>query len=242
LIELTAIHYSYGRGEVLRGISLRLEQGLTLALAGANGSGKSTLLALFAGLHTPSQGRLKVGGHVSPGQERDIRAMSGLVVQDADLQILGATVGEDLCLGLAPGDSAGEAEARSLAERLHLAELWDEPVHALSWGQKRKLCMAATLRRKPALLLLDEPFSGLDYPGVREMRAMLGANRAAGLTQVVSAHDIEPLADMADLWAVLDKGELAAWGTAEEVFPVLTRHDVRPPCSWQAGQGICPWE
>lgn len=242
MIEVSEVHFSYGRGEILRGISFGLDRGLTLALVGANGSGKSTLLALLAGLHAPSKGRLKVDGHVSPGQERSIRALAGLVVQDADLQILGATVGEDLCLGLAPEDVQGESEARTLADRFRIGHLWSEPVQALSWGQKRKLCMAVALRRRPDLLLLDEPFSGLDYPGVREMRHMLLANRAAGLTQVVSAHDIEPLVDIADFWAVLRGGELAAWGKAEAVFPELARHDVRPPCSWLAGLGVKAWE
>ncbi len=242
MIELFDIHFGYGRSEILHGISFGLERSLILALVGANGSGKSTLLALLAGLYAPDRGRLNVNGHSSPGQERAIRAVTGLVVQDADLQILGATVGEDLCLGLAPDNASGEAEARSLADRFRIGHLWNEPVQALSWGQKRKLCMAAALRRRPNLLLLDEPFSGLDYPGVREMRLLLQANRAAGLTQVVSAHDIEPLADIADIWAVLHNGKLAAWGKAETIFPELARHDVRPPCSWLAGLGVKAWE
>ncbi|MEG6550844.1 ABC transporter ATP-binding protein [Desulfocurvibacter africanus] len=242
MIHLADIHFTYDRTKVFQGISLRLERGLTLALVGANGSGKSTLLSLLAGLYVPDTGSLSVAGYASPGQEKAIRLLSGLVVQDADLQILGATVGEDLCLGLDPEDAVGMAEARRLAASFYLEELWEEPVQVLSWGQKRKLCIAAALRRKPKLLLLDEPFSGLDYPGMREMRSVLLANKAAKLTQVISAHDIEPLADIADLWAVLEKGRLVAWGTAAEVFPLLAGHHVRPPCSWQAGLGVRPWE
>lgn len=242
MIQLDDIRFTYDRAEVLRGISFFLTGGLTLALVGANGSGKSTLLSLLAGLYVPDKGNLTVKDCASPGQEKAIRALSGLVVQDADLQILGATVGEDLCLGLNPGDAQGMAEARNLAMRFQLEHLWDQPVQALSWGQKRKLCIAAALRRKPKLLLLDEPFSGLDYPGLREMRAVLLTNRASGLTQVISAHDIEPLADIADLWAVLEKGRLVAWGSASEVFPLLAEHHVRPPCSWQAGLGVRAWE
>lgn len=242
MIQLADIRFTYDRAEVLQGISFCLAGGLTLALVGANGSGKSTLLSLLAGLYVPDKGKLTVEGRVSPGQEKAIRALSGLVVQDADLQILGATVGEDLCLGLNHGDVQGMAEAGSLATRFQLEHLWDAPVQALSWGQKRKLCIAAALRRKPKLLLLDEPFSGLDYPGMREMRSVLLANKAARLTQIISAHDIEPLADIADLWAVLEKGRLVAWGTAPDVFPLLAEHHVRPPCSWQAGLGIKAWE
>ncbi len=242
MIHLADIHFTYDQVEVLHGISLCLERGLTLALVGANGSGKSTLLSLLAGLYVPSKGILKVAGHTSPKQAQAIRAMSGLVVQDADLQILGATVGEDLCLGLDPVDAAGMLEAKGLAANFRLEDLWEEPVQSLSWGQKRKLCIAATLRRKPHLLLLDEPFSGLDYPGVREMRSVLMANKAVGLTQIISAHDIEPLADIADLWAILERGRLVALGTATDIFPFLSRHHVRPPCSWQAGLGLRPWE
>ena len=114
-------------------------------------------------------------------------------------------------------------------------------MHALSLGSRRKLCVATALRDAPEVLLLDEPFAGLDYPAIREVRAILAANRTAGVTQLVAAHDLEALADLADRWLVLEGGRLVAEGDSAEVFPLLRRHGVRPPGAWLAARGFDPW-
>ena len=238
MITLSRADYAYpAGGEALSGLSLAVPEGSLAGLVGANGSGKSTLLALLAGLYTPTGGTLAVGGHESPGGEKAIRSLVRLVQQDADLQILGATVEEDLLLGRKRTGEA-VARARSLAARFRLDSHWDRPVQTLSWGMKRKLCLAGALMDEPRVLLLDEPFSGLDFPGVREMRAILRANREAGLTQVVASHDLDGFVDLADLLLVLNKGRLAASGAPEAVRPLLLENDVRP-----AGMsGEIPWE
>jgi biotin transport system ATP-binding protein len=226
----------------LTDVSFDVPAGTTLGLVGRNGSGKSTLLMLLAGLLRPTKGRIQMDGRVSPGSESSFREVAGLVLQEAELQVLGATVEEDLLLGFGSGDAKGAERAKNLAERFGLGPLWESPVTALSYGSKRKLCVVSTLLAEPRVLLMDEPMSGLDYPGMAEMRAILAANKAAGLTQVVAVHDLEPLADIADVWAVLDAGRLAAFGSAEEVFPKLAGHGVRPPCVWLTDRGQAPWE
>jgi biotin transport system ATP-binding protein len=223
----------------LRDVSFSLSAGSFCCLAGANGGGKSTLLALLAGLFEPSEGRLLLNG-----QSGVLRERASLLLQDADLQILGATVREDLLLGLPPGGDPGPALA--LAQRLGLDSLLDEPAHTLSYGQKRKLCLATALLspvgKAPELLLYDEPCSGLDYPGVREWRMLAKANRAAGLTQIVATHDLDPVVDLVDTLLVLDQGRLVLNGTPAETLDGLARHGVRPPCSWLAGMGLRSWE
>jgi len=225
-----------GGGQRLSGVSFALEPGRLLGVAGANGAGKSTLLSLLAGIHAPLDGVI-----LADGERADpaaLRRLAALVLQEADLSVIGSTVEEDLLLGLAPGR---RGEALELAARLGLRAP-GQPVQTLSFGQKRKLCLAAALLRRPRLLLLDEPFAGLDYPGVREMRGLLAEGRASGLTQVVALHDLEPLADLADGWLVLRAGRQEVLGAADEVFPRLHGLDVRPPCSWQAGLGLRPWD
>jgi biotin transport system ATP-binding protein len=242
MIELNTVTFAYSAGEeVLSDVSLSVGRGGLLGLAGANGSGKSTLLALMAGLYAPTRGSLEVGGRISPGREGDIRRICRLVMQDADLQILGATVEEDLLLGRKRGETA-TAEARAMAERFNLLKYWDSPVQTLSWGTKRKLCLAAALLDRPRVLLLDEPFSGLDYPGVREMRALIRINREAGLTQVVSSHDLESFIDLVDRLAVLDGGELVLDGPPETVLDHVGEHSVRAPGAWTACRTIVPWD
>ncbi|WP_272700065.1 energy-coupling factor ABC transporter ATP-binding protein [Desulfovibrio sp. Fe33] len=242
MIELNTVTFAYPAGEeVLSEVSLKVGKGGLLGLAGANGSGKSTLLALMAGLYAPVSGSLEVAGRVSPGKESGIRSVCRLVMQDADLQILGATVEEDLLLGRERSEAV-TAEARGMAERLNLLKYWDRPVQTLSWGTKRKLCLAAALLDRPCVLLLDEPFSGLDYPGVREMRALIRANREAGLTQVVSSHDLDSFIDLVDELVVLDNGILALDGPPEAVLDEVTAHGVRAPGSWTACRTIVPWD
>ena len=231
-----------GGAKALSEVSFFLKTGATLGLLGVNGSGKSTLLTLLAGLLTPTSGTLRVGRIRSPGRERELRRNVGLVLQDADAQILGATVEEDLCLGLDVSDPHDVDQAHELAERLGLADKWHTPVQELSWGQKRKLCLATSLRDAPDALLFDEPFSGLDYPGIVEMRALLLEGKQRELTQVVAAHDVEPLSGIVDVWAVLAGGRLAAWGDEVRVFPRLRFHGVRPPYSWLVARGESAWE
>ncbi|PTN35157.1 energy-coupling factor ABC transporter ATP-binding protein [Desulfonatronum sp. SC1] len=239
VISAASVHFAYATSApILRDIGFKLDKGRILGLAGPNGAGKSTLLALLAGLLTPSSGTLRVAG-VNALQDGDaVRRKTALVLQEADLTIIGTTIDEDICLGLPP---ERRDEALDLAVRLRLPDP-ETPVHTLSHGQKRKLCLATALLRQPELLLLDEPFAGLDYPGIREIRAMLQANQDNGLTQIIACHDLEPLADLADLWLVLSAGRQAAFGPAREVFPLLESLDVRPPCSWRTGMGILPWD
>jgi len=242
MITLSQIDFKYpSGGTVLSSVSFTVGEGRLVGLVGANGSGKSTLMSLVAGLNTPSKGTLSVGDLVSPGEEKQIRAACRMVMQDADLQILGATVEEDLLLGNGRTEENISA-AKEMARRFHLLESWEKPVQTLSWGMKRKLCLAAALLDEPHVILLDEPFSGLDYPGMQEMRRMIMENKKAGLTQIISSHDLECFADIVDELAVLDNGRLVLTGPPEEVLDHVHEHGVRPPCSWSAGMGIKPWD
>lgn len=228
-------------------VSFSVEAGELVCLCGVNGAGKSTLLSVLAGLARPVAGSLTVCGVEVPGKEAALRRVASLLLQDADMQIIGSTVGEDMLLSVAAlgGSDAtlrqGEAHALQLAARLGLGDHWERPVHALSYGQKRKLCLATALLAKPQVLLLDEPFSGLDYPAALELRDLLQANRAQGITQVVTVHDLEPLVDMADRVLVLAEGRLVLDGVPATVLDHVREYGIRPPCSWLESRSICPY-
>ena len=241
MIRVRSLSFSYRRHHpVLRDISFDLDQGGFILLAGANGSGKSTLLSILAGIHPPGQGGVLLPGEEIPASQRALRQQAGLLMQEADLQILGSTVAEDLMLGLEHNRDNTEL-CRETASRLGLLEWWDTPVHALSWGQKRKLCLAATLLRQPAVLLFDEPFSGLDYPSATELRRILVHNHTQGMTQVVAVHDLEPVLDLADRLLVLSRGTLALEGPPAKVLDHVEGHSVRPPCSWRLKRSLQGW-
>lgn len=229
MIEVQGLCFDYAGTEVLTGIDFSVPQGHCVGLLGGNGSGKSTLLTLLAGLFSPARGRIRTGRVTSPGQERQLRQTTGLLLQEADLQILGATVREDLELSLRNSRVGHDRPARELAARFGLSQCWDLPVQHLSGGQKRKLCLAAVLLQRPEILLFDEPFSGLDYPASKEFRAILQDNQQQGITQIVAVHDLDPLQDIVDDCLLLHQGSLVRQGRLAELQSELEGYDIRPP-------------
>lgn len=224
-------------GDTLKNLTFTVPQGECLCLLGVNGSGKSTLLALLAGLFPQASGDLTVAGSVLPREAFKLRGTVALVPQDPDVYILGSLVEEDLCLGLERDDDAGKERALGFARLFGLGDILAQPVHTLSYGQKRKLCLASALAARPTILLLDEPFAGLDLPAAAAMREALARNKSAGLTQVVVGHDLDLMADIADSFMLLQGGELVVAGNANAVFPRLLEAGVRPPCWWFTGGG-----
>jgi biotin transport system ATP-binding protein len=233
MLQVSDLSFSYGSAVAFSGLSFRVQAGEAVALLGANGSGKSTLLTLLSGLNAPGSGQVRVNGLTSPGQEKRIRQQVGLLLQEAELQILGTTVGEDILLGQQGFNGQKDASlARDLAARFGLLDAWDRAVHTLSGGQKRKLCLAAMLVRQPSILLFDEPFSGLDFPASLELRQHIRTNSELGLTQVIAVHDVEPIVDLVTRFLVLDNGCLVHDGRCEEVMDRLPDYGIRPPYSW----------
>lgn len=231
MLRLEAVSYAYpGRDAALDGLTAGIGQGVTL-LAGPNAGGKTTLLRVLAGLLPPRAGRIVDAASGAGLDAAALRSMSRMVMQDADPQILGPSVGEDIMLGRAASELRADfaGEALRLLDRFGMAALWHEPVDALSYGQKRKLCLIHALLAGPRLLLMDEPFAGLDYPAARELRAFIRANRDAGLPQVVSTHELEPVYDVADWVVVVRDGVVAAEGEPEALRTRLGEWSVRPP-------------
>lgn len=229
-------HPGAGR-DTLKNLSFAIRAGELLCLLGVNGSGKSTLLALLAGLFPQASGELTVAGTILPREAFKLRGDVALVPQDPDVYILGSLVEEDLLLGLENDDEAGKQRAIGFARLFGLGDVLSQPVHTLSYGQKRKLCLASALASRPKILLLDEPFAGLDHPAAMAMREALARNKAAGLTQVVVGHDLDLMADIADSFMLLKDGEIVIAGNGETVFPRLLASGVRPPCWWFSGGG-----
>lgn len=243
MIDVEGLCYAYSGGRrVLTDLSFHVRAGELVCLAGVNGSGKSTLLSVLSGIFSPDSGRVVVGGFELPADEKQVRKLCGLVLQDPDVQILGGTVREDLLMGKARPDEAQQDKALAMAQRFGLEESLDLPVQNLSYGQKRKLCLASQALFEPSVMLMDEPFSNLDYPAVGQIRAILRDNKALGMTQVVASHELEPIADLADRILVISRGRLERSGSPAQVLDGIEEFGVRPPCSWRLGKGIEPWD
>ena len=242
MIDIKNLSYTYPHSDTpaLRGLSLRIPEGALVCLLGNNGSGKTTLLHVLAGL-LQAQGALRILGHDLPQDTDAARRELALLPQEPDLYILGSTVAEDLNLSLPPNDAPAQDRAVALADRFGLSALLDRPVHALSHGEKRKLCLASALAVAPRLLLMDEPFAGLDFPAMLELRRIIADNKARGITQIISLHDLEFLGDLADLCLVLRQGEPALHGRPADIYPALTDFGLKAPCWWLCGRDGPPY-
>ena len=220
----------------LAGLELDIARGRVVCLMGGNGSGKSTLLCLLAGLFDDFEGNLSVAGLPLPEKQKEVRGIGGLVPQNPDSFLLGSTLREDMFLGLSKrNEQEMQGLFNVLCREMGLLGLEDEALQTLSFGERRKASIAAALMRSPELLLLDEPFSGLDFDAQLHLRDIIIENRNAGITQVVVTHDLDMIADLGDYFILLKEGRIFSQGRRETVFPLLGQGNVRPPCWWLHG-------
>jgi cobalt/nickel transport system ATP-binding protein len=199
-----------GRAPAIDRLSLELREGERAALVGLNGSGKTTLLLAVAGL-VPHEGVVEVGGvRLSRKSMAAIRARIGMVFAVPEDQLLFPRVRDDVAWGLVRrGHSPAEAaeQARGILAELGAGHLAEQPLHALSHGQKQRVALAGALVARPRLLLLDEPSAGLDPPARRALARTLAATPAAML---VATHDLDLAALFCSRFLLLENGRIAA--------------------------------
>ncbi|WP_210648962.1 anchored repeat-type ABC transporter ATP-binding subunit [Nocardioides sp. SYSU D00065] len=229
------LHVALGGRPVLTGATLRVAEGELLGLIGPNGAGKTTLLRTTLGLVQPTGGAITVGGRpVRPG-----RVPVGYVPQrhefawDFPVSVAGTVMtGLTGSLGLfrRPRVADWEAVADAL-ERVQMTALAERPVGQLSGGQRQRVLVARALALRPTVLLLDEPFTGLDLP-TQELLADLFAGLAhEGRAVVMTTHDILGALDICDRIALLNR-TIVAEGT-----PAQLADD---PQAWMAAFGVGP--
>lgn len=222
VLELQDVNHVYPDGSVgLRGCDLALARGRRHALLGANGAGKTTLLQHLNGLLRPSAGVLRRDGReVDYGRAglRALRSRVGLVFQNPERQLFSAQVEEDVSFGplnLGLDDATVRARVAAALDAVGMREHATRAIHHLSFGQKKRVCIAGVLAMEPEVLLLDEPMSGLDAPMQAELAALLDRLAARGVTVLLSTHDV----DFAFGWA--DELHLMAAGRCIGSGPVL---------------------
>lgn len=234
MIEILDVHHKYPDGTyALKGIGLTISDGEFLLICGSNGSGKTTLTRIIAGLLKPTSGSVRINGLDTVRHSENVRRQVGIVFQEADSQIVGETVREDVSfgpenLGLPPHEVFARVE--EVLRAMDLEGVSEKPCYLLSGGEKRRLTIAGVLAMRPRTLVFDEPFSHLDYPGVREvLRHMVHLNRE-GHTLIVTTHDVEKVIAHVNRIAVIQNGELKAIGSPEELVGELSTFGIRPPC------------
>ncbi len=216
--------FRYPDGTVaLSDIRLDVMSGEFCGILGSNGSGKTTLLKLLDGMIKDFNGEVALDGdNIRRLSPREIYGKVGLVFQNPDDQLFAHSVYEDVAFGPRNMDCAEDEVRRRVAEALEAVEMGDlaaKDIHNLSYGQKKRVCIAGLLAMGHEILLLDEPTAGLDPMGeYRMMEILTRLNREAGVTIVMATHSVDLVPVFLSRLHILSRGQLVRSGTPEEVF------------------------
>ena len=212
-IRAEGLERSFGSLRVLAGVDLTVEGGETVALLGPNGAGKTTLLRVLATLLRPGGGRLLLFGEDARARSAEVRRRIGFLGHESAcyLDLTGAENLEFYAALFALADARARIEA--LLTWAGLAAAARRPVRVYSRGMLQRLALARALLHEPDLLLLDEPWSGLDPDGVAALDDRLLALRAAGHAILLTTHDVARAALVATRTAILDRGRIV-WMSA----------------------------
>jgi molybdate transport system ATP-binding protein len=216
-------HIIKRRRQLLVDVTLQLRKGGSLGLFGISGAGKSTVLSCIAGIEVPDQGYIRLGNltFFAPSLPLHKRPIGYLTQQPNLFPHL--RVRENVMFGIPKHLAADEEHAHwidSLRDRLQLAPFWHASVASISGGQARRVALARMLAHKPQLVLLDEPFAGLDRQLVRELIDILVFwNRTLGFSMIAVDHQAEVLQRLCPEQAiVMEKGHAVQRGAWDELY------------------------
>ncbi len=222
LLEVAGLTHAYGRQEVVRDLSFSLPSGAIGCLLGPSGCGKTTVLRCIAGFEAAQHGAIRINGREVSGPHTMLppeKRRIGMVFQDYAL-FPHLSVRENIAFGLHRAPQAeGVARVAELSALVGLTATLDKYPHEISGGQQQRVALARALAPRPALLLLDEPFSNLDV----DLRERLSAEvreiiKASGATAVLVTHDQQEAFAMADEIGVLHDGRIQQWDTAYNLY------------------------
>jgi biotin transport system ATP-binding protein len=244
-IEIENLSHRFDDGSFgIKNVNLRIPQGAFVVLTGPNGSGKTTLLRHLNGLLRPTSGSVKLAGRSVQEDLLRARQFVGMMFQDADSQIVGETVYEDVAFG--PENlnlDRCEIKAR-VADALNaagLTEFAEHRPHLLSGGEKRRLAIAGILAMHPEVIVFDEPFASLDYPGVQQVLRHILALHQSGRTIVIATHDLEKVIAHADRLILMRNGEIVTDDVPAKILPHVEKFGVRQPCDSRLGMELRSW-
>jgi energy-coupling factor transport system ATP-binding protein len=222
LLELADIRFGYGDGpEILRGISLTLREGEVVAIMGPNGAGKSTLLRHGIGLLRPKSGHVRVAGQEAHGSTvAQLARTVGYVFQSPSHMLFAPTVRAELTFGprnLGLDPAAADAAVPAALAQVGLTGFEDRAPLSLSFGQQKRLGIAAVLSMRPRVLVLDEPTAGQDHGSTQALMHMIGGLAGLAATVLIT-HDVDLAVSYATRVVLMRDGQIEADGPPEQVL------------------------
>ena len=227
-VEAVDLTRSFGARRAVEGVSFALGPGECLALFGPNGAGKTTLLRLLAGLLRPTRGSARVGG-ASVGRDVPpaVRAQVGLISHHSLLYAaLTARENVELAARLYGVPNATDA-ARAALARMRVEDRADAPVRRLSRGLQQRVSIARAMVHQPTVVLLDEPFTGLDEVGARALSDAIGELKAHGAALVLVTHNLAEGLALGTRVAVMVAGKLVRLTTRDALDPAAFAAEYR---------------
>lgn len=225
--DVTHIYQQEPPVKALNEVTFNIQEGECIGLIGATGSGKSTLVQMFNGLLEPTEGQVLIRGQNIFSGDKDLQELRqevGLVFQYPEHQIFEETIYREISYGPRNLNLKEQQIEQRVKEVLDLVEMdfdqfRDRSPFNLSGGQQRKIALAGVLAMKPQILILDEPYAGLDPQGRKQLTSLLQRlQNQKNMTLVLISHRMEEIALLADRVLVLKEGEIFRQGTPRKIF------------------------
>ena len=220
-LEVVSIAKSYDKRAVLSDISLTVGKGEVLGLLGPNGAGKTTCFYSIMGLVRPDSGRILMDGVDVTKLPMYRRAILGLGYLPQETSIFrGMTVEQNINCVLElvePDKQTRAAELERLLEEFHLIQLRDSPAMALSGGERRRCEIARALAAKPSIMLLDEPFAGIDPLSIGDIRGLVKDLKRRGIGVLITDHNVRETLDIVDRACIIYGGQVLFAGSPEDL-------------------------
>lgn len=211
ILEISHLKKAYGKDVVLEDVTFQIKEGHILGLIGKNGAGKTTLMKSILGLNVNYQGEILFQGKTLSGAGRHLKSKIGSLVDVTFYEDMTASENLRLAMMLTEGLKPSQYRSREkeLLEFVGLTKAAKKSVKSFSFGMKQRLALAQALITNPVLLILDEPFVGLDPIGIEDTKEMLqNLCRTAGTSILFSSHQLGEVCDIADDIVVLNHGEI----------------------------------
>ena len=222
LLNVDAVSKRYGKRTVVNGASLHIEMGEVVGLLGRNGAGKTTTFRMVVGLVTPNNGKISLSGKDITGLPIYRRARLGMGFLPQESSVFQRLTGEENLLAILEtrerNRKAMQQMAMALLEEYGLSKLAKQMAFTLSGGETRRLEICRAMVTNPSLLLLDEPFSGVDPIAVSDLQSLIRKLKEKGIGVLLTDHNVRETLSITDRSYIIDDGTLLAEGSRDDIL------------------------